>query len=299
MVNDSATYRLPAVLAVLLHLSVVGIFLIEWPDSPRDVTPPPPHVMAQIIKQESKVVEQQRETAMKKAEEDRRRAEKLKADQEAKLAEQKLQEQKKAEQDKKLAEQKKAEQDKKLAEQKKAEQDKKLAEQKKAEQDKKLAEQKKAEQDKKLAEQKKAEQDKKLADQKKREKDEQQLMEQMAIEQAARELAEREQAEQNAKLAAEAEADAASMIRDQVQRSWRYPPNVNPQQRVTVRITTVPTGEVTSVTVVQGSGNTALDRSVEQAVLKASPLPVPSDIRVYEQSFRTFTMEFRPENATW
>jgi colicin import membrane protein len=287
MVNDSATYRLPAVLAVLLHLGVVGVFLIEWPDSPRDVTPPPPHVMAQIIKQESKIIEQQRETAMKKAEEDRRRAEKLKADQEAKLAEQKLQDQKKAEQDSKLAEQKKAEQDKKLAEQKKAEQDKKLAEQKKAEQDKKLAEQKKAEQEKKLA------------DQKKREKDEQQLMEQMAIEQAARELADREQAEQNAKLAAEAEADAAAMIRDQVQRSWRYPPNVNPQQRVTVRITTVPTGEVTSVTVVQGSGNTALDRSVEQAVLKASPLPVPSDIRVYEQSFRTFTMEFRPENATW
>ncbi|TNC89766.1 MAG: protein TolA, partial [Thalassolituus sp.] len=66
-----------------------------------------------------------------------------------------------------------------------------------------------------------------------------------------------------------------------------------------VRLVMVPTGEVISANVVKSSGHAALDRSVEQAIMKASPLPVPEDIRVFEKNFRTLTMKFRPENASW
>ena len=89
------------------------------------------------------------------------------------------------------------------------------------------------------------------------------------------------------------------LIRQQVGDYWQFPPNVRGDEEVTLQVVCVPTGQVISVTVVNSSGNTALDRSVEQAVYKASPLPVPEDIVLFEQNFRSFKIKFRPENAEW
>ena len=135
---------------------------------------------------------------------------------------------------------------------------------------------------------------------------EQQLLEQLAQEQAeaeqrAQEEARKaaEEAARQAELAEAMTADATTAIRNKVQSQWQYPPAVNPELEVEVHITLVPTGQVIDVRITKGSGNAALDRSVQQAVRKASPLPVPKDPRVFEQSFRKLTMKFRPENATW
>ena len=112
----------------------------------------------------------------------------------------------------------------------------------------------------------------------------------------ARLLREKQEA---AEKAAQMTAEYQDLIRAQVASVWNYPPNVSAELEVEVRLVMVPTGEVISANVTRSSGNDALDRSVEQAILKASPLPVPDDIRVFEQNFRRLTMKFRPENASW
>ena len=124
----------------------------------------------------------------------------------------------------------------------------------------------------------------------------------MALEQAEAEIRRQEEAARAAEAAekaAQMTAEYQDLIRAQVASVWNYPPNVSAELEVEVRLVMVPTGEVISANVTRSSGNDALDRSVEQAILKASPLPVPDDIRVFEKNFRRLTMKFRPENASW
>jgi colicin import membrane protein len=47
--------------------------------------------------------------------------------------------------------------------------------------------------------------------------------------------------------------------------------------------------------VVNSSGDDIFDRSAENAVRKASPLPVPQDRNLFSQNFRVFTFIFKPE----
>jgi colicin import membrane protein len=56
-----------------------------------------------------------------------------------------------------------------------------------------------------------------------------------------------------------------------------------------------PFGEVLEARIVRSSGNPLFDRSAEAAVKKASPLPVPSDVTIYNRFFREFQFLFRPE----
>jgi colicin import membrane protein len=60
-----------------------------------------------------------------------------------------------------------------------------------------------------------------------------------------------------------------------------------------VEVRLIPSGEVIDAQIVRSSGNPAFDRSVEAAVFKASPLPVPPDREVMEQ-FRSLRFEFKP-----
>jgi colicin import membrane protein len=106
----------------------------------------------------------------------------------------------------------------------------------------------------------------------------------------------RKAAEEKARLAREAElrrsleaeerANAArnsteanrwhSSIVAKIERAWIKPPSAVPGVTCIVRVSQVPGGEVTSVTVVSCSVNdAALRESVEAAVLRASPLPTP------------------------
>ena len=64
-----------------------------------------------------------------------------------------------------------------------------------------------------------------------------------------------------------------------------------------MRISLVPTGEITDVHIVKSSGNAALDRSAELAVWKVAKLPVPKDLVLFEKEFRQFNLNLRPENA--
>src|SRR5690554_3186211 len=173
---------------------------------------------------------------------------------------------------------------------------------------KKAAEEKRKQQalkEKALAEQRakekqaEAQKQKELAEKRQKEQEES-LLEKLLQEERMREQKEQQEAQRQAKeRAAAMVTEFTEKIRAHTSSYWSYPSVVKPDDEVTVNIQLVPTGEVVSVQIVKGSGNALLDNSVLQAVRKASPLPVPKDIQVFEKDFRNFIMKFRPENASW
>jgi colicin import membrane protein len=68
----------------------------------------------------------------------------------------------------------------------------------------------------------------------------------------------------------------------QVAQHWLRPSDVSSDLTCVVQVQQTKTGEVISAKVVRSSGNTFFDRSVEAAVLKASPLPTPPDPELFD-----------------
>ena len=298
--REPGSYTLPVVGAVVIHLVAVLLLVSEWQrDKPVMSEPVPPHMIAKVVQEENKAAKERDLQRQREAE--RLRQQKLAREKAAreKAAREKAAKEKaardKAAADKAAKEKAEAE---RRARQKAAEE--KAAKEKAAAE--KLAREKAAKEKaaKEKAAREKAAAEKAAAEKAAREQAaaEQALMEQMALEQAEAEIRRQEEAARAAE-AAQMTAEYQDLIRAQVASVWNYPPNVSAELEVEVRLVMVPTGEVISATVTRSSGNDALDRSVEQAILKASPLPVPDDIRVFEKNFRRLTMKFRPENASW
>ena len=78
-----------------------------------------------------------------------------------------------------------------------------------------------------------------------------------------------------------------------VENNWLRPPGSPGGLKCTVNVKLIPGGDVVSARVVQGSGDPLFDDSAEKAVLRASPLPVPTDPSVAKH-FRDFNFVFRP-----
>lgn len=86
------------------------------------------------------------------------------------------------------------------------------------------------------------------------------------------------------------------MIAQRVESKWNRPLSARAGMTATLRISILPGGEVGNVVVADSSGNPAFDASAVEAVKRANPLPVPDDPAVFSQSFRNFTLKFRPED---
>lgn len=309
------------VYAVLVHVLLLAIlvFSLDWAPSIKPSTAKKPAPVQAVVvdaekldaevqrqkqaearkqreaEEELKRVEEQAKAAQRKREQEEQRAAELKRQRETE-AKQRVEAEKKAAAEKK----RKAEAEKKakVAAEKKA---KAEAERKaKAEAEKKAkakaeAERKKAEAEAEKKRQAEAARRKAAAEKKRQE------------EEARRKAAE---AEMQARLAAEQErlatqrrsamqsmvAEYVQYIKEKVQRSWIRPPGSGSELSCTVEVRLIPSGEVIDARIVRSSGNPALDRSVETAVFKASPLPVPPDPEVMEQ-FRTIKFEFTPGSA--
>lgn len=85
-----------------------------------------------------------------------------------------------------------------------------------------------------------------------------------------------------------------SLIRGQITRNWIFPASYQKGMKCKVLVRLIPSGDVISVRVVQSSGNSAFDRSVEMAVSKASPLPVPNSSTGLFDHFREVEFVFDP-----
>ncbi|MEX0900547.1 MAG: TonB family protein [Gammaproteobacteria bacterium] len=122
------------------------------------------------------------------------------------------------------------------------------------------------------------------------------------------ELARQREAEAEAERKRKAEAEAAERERVAAQRqqqlaqyvraitgkveaNWTKPDNWPAGTSCTVRVSQIPGGEVIEARVVHSCGDPFLNRSVENAVLRASPLPAPPDPSVFA---REIEFVFKP-----
>ncbi|MGR9086901.1 MAG: cell envelope integrity protein TolA, partial [Gammaproteobacteria bacterium] len=126
--------------------------------------------------------------------------------------------------------------------------------------------------------------------------------------QAAREKAEaaaRAKADADAAAAARAEAAAQARIDEfnkaknaiqmKTNRSWIRPPTSRKGLKCRIRVRLLSDGTVIEAIVISSSGDEIFDRSAENAVNKASPLPVPRDKELFAKEFRSFTFTFDPD----
>ncbi len=94
-----------------------------------------------------------------------------------------------------------------------------------------------------------------------------------------------EQAARDAAIVGAAQAQWGDLIAARVRKVWQRPLGSADRFSCVVEVNLLPNAEVVSARVVRTCGSAALDRSVEQAVLKASPLP-PPDPRAFERTLR-------------
>lgn len=113
---------------------------------------------------------------------------------------------------------------------------------------------------------------------------------------AAAQLATEQQqlaAAQNSQMQGELDKYKAAIIQA-ISSRWIVPPGVDNNAVCQLLVNVGPGGVVLSVQITAGSGNPVLDRSAQTAVLKASPLPVPTETSLFDE-FRVIKLTVRPE----
>ena len=81
-------------------------------------------------------------------------------------------------------------------------------------------------------------------------------------------------------------------IRQNIQRNWVRPASARPGLECVVNVRQLPGGEVVGASIGQCNGDEAVQRSIEAAVFKASPLPEPENPALFDRNLR---ITFKPE----
>ncbi len=95
-----------------------------------------------------------------------------------------------------------------------------------------------------------------------------------------------EEADRAAAARTAAQQPWAAQIAAKIQRNWQRPPASAERFNCLVQIQQLPGGDVVSAKIIRSCGSAVLDRSVENAVLKASPLPSPSDPSLFDRNIK-------------
>lgn len=85
-----------------------------------------------------------------------------------------------------------------------------------------------------------------------------------------------------------------AMVLQAISSNWIVPDGVADNATCSLLVSVAPGGVVLDVKLLQSSGNQALDRSAQAAVLKSSPLPVPESPALFD-NFRSIKLTVRPE----
>ena len=271
--------------AVLMHLGLLVLLMISLDWTPTATKPGGTRpIQAELVDdkqlkaiEDRKLAEQRKieQDAKKKAEAERKR----KADQAAKKKAE-VERKRKAEQ----AVKQKAETERKRKAEAVAKQKAEAERKRKAEQ---ATKQKAEAERKRKAEQaakKKAEAERKAREAAARQREAEQAMQ---AEIAAEQQAEKEARDQGVV------AEHVAYIQEKVRRNWLRPAGSSDDFTCTLEVSLIPGGDVAKARVVQSCGSTVLDRSVESAVFKAAPLPVPRDSGLFHH-FRELRFVFSP-----
>ncbi len=277
--------------AVLLHAAIAAVFglaMTKWRD---DATPPMLAIEAFIVDEQqlAKMAPPPPDRERERREAEARAAEELRLQQEAAQAEEQRQAQER-EQERLREEQvvREREEQKRIAQQVEEQRAREQREREEAERKRKLE----AERQAKLEAEKKAEAERQRVEEiqrKQREREEAERKRRQA------EIDARERALQN-ELAAEEELMRArtsgamsqyqAMIQQHVERRWSRPGSARPGIECLVNVTQSPNGTVLRVQVGRCNGDQAVRQSIENAVQKASPLPLPPDMRLFERNLQ-------------
>lgn len=124
------------------------------------------------------------------------------------------------------------------------------------------------------------------------------MEEEQAADRARQEALKKKQ--ESERIAKEREAkkvvgDFKSQIKAKVESVWIKPTNFAPGSECTVAVKLIPTGDVVDSKLSNCSGDDIFSRSVEAAVQKASPLPVPKDDPEAFNLMREINFVFKPQ----
>jgi len=281
-----------AVLAVLAHVIFIVILLVSFKfsnDEPGVKGTLKPKVMPEVIKAEAIDEKQINAEIQRRRELENRQQQKIR-EQARRKKEAQLREKKR------LAEKKKQQR----AEKKRRQEAIKRKQKEAAEKKRKLALKKKQEREKRLAEEK----ERKQAERKRIEEEERKQQEELARQEA--EMKQKLEADRQRRDAARQQAQRQSsqreigkylgLIKNAVSRHWTLPSADVNGLSCEVKVRIIPSGEVIDVQIIKSSGNLAFDRSVETAVYRAAPLPVPSIESGLFDEFREVIFSFEPRD---
>jgi colicin import membrane protein len=125
---------------------------------------------------------------------------------------------------------------------------------------------------------------------------EQKALDQQRQERELRELIARQQADaarQAAATRAKALNEYIARIQAKVKANWILPQDIQGNPEAIFQVIQLPTGEVLSTKLLKSSGNPAYDAAVERAILKASPLPLPTPRDLFDRELK---LTFRPQD---
>lgn len=269
------TYRVPLLIAVLLHVALLVAFTINMVHTHyrwHDISAAQTVVQAKTVDQKQldmAIKQVQREqTAQQRAEQNRLhqiKQQALQAKQERVKEQRRLEEYKQHQ----LALQQKQAEEQKQAEQKASQ----LKQQIKEMRLKKLSEQQNELQDKLLQQQLKSDQQK------------------IAQQQTAQQ--QKQQSEQHAAEMQGVLDKYRAQIMQAIQSNW-HPVEQNSKLFCQILVHVGPGGVVTGIELIQSSGDAVLDRSARVAILKSSPLPVPTEAALFDQ-FRSLRIKMSPQ----
>ncbi|MCB5161906.1 cell envelope integrity protein TolA [Marinomonas algarum] len=307
------SYSLPVVLAVGLHVGVLGVGLVavDFNDADTPVPKRPPIVNATVVdvsqtiigKREVEERAAQQRAAQVAVEKKKREAEKAKQKRETerKALEEKKRQVAQAKQAREKAEAQRRESDRQKAA---AEKKQRLAEQEKQ----RLAQQaEKQRQAKEKAEKKRREEVARQAEADRLAEQERQRQEEasrLAAKEKAREEAEAarvaaaKEAEERAVAEAQMVQSISSLINNRVTSAWIRPPSARNNMKTQLRIYFLPNGEVMNVQITKGSGDALFDQRAVDAVYKVRRIEELADVDsyVFERNFRQVDLIFNPQD---
>lgn len=294
--------------ALLLHGFVAGLLGLTMLELQRDAPPPTLAIQAVVVDQNQLAKAQRRpqadrerarrEAEAKAAEEQRRRDEEAakreqeqQAEQERQQAQQRQEQEREQERVRQEQVVREREEQERVAKEKAAEEQRAVErKQQEAERQRKAEAERQAKleaekQAKAAAERKRVEE----IQRKQREREEAERK-RVADEAASRERALQEQlAEEEGLMQARTSGamnQYAAMIQQHVERQWNRPPSARSGIACEVNVAQSPSGTVLRVQVGQCNGDQAVRQSIENAVQRASPLPLPSDMRLFDRNLR-------------
>lgn len=286
--------------AVVFHVLIAGLFgltMIEWQ---RNAPPPTLAIQAFVVDENQlakPVSTVQRERVRERARRDAeaKAAEEAQRQREAEAA-QREQEQKAEQERQETVQRQEREQERMRQEQatRERQEQERVAQQKAAEQRALERKQQEAEQQRKAEAEKQAKLEaerKRVAEiQRKQREREEAERRQVQAEADAREQQLRDQlaAEEGIMQARASGAmnQYAAMIQQHVERQWNRPPSARSGIECEVSVSQSPSGTVLRVQVGRCNGDQAVKQSIENAVQRASPLPLPTDMRLFDRNLR-------------